>query len=62
MFSIRTLSLSATGLALLLSSSLLLADPGNGKGNQNNGHSGKNNSISHAGILVPWSRLPFSSA
>ena len=44
MFSIRTLSLSATGLALLLSSSLLLADPGNGKGNQNNGHSGKNNS------------------
>jgi Ni/Co efflux regulator RcnB len=44
MFSIRTLSLSATGLALLLSSSLLLADPGNGKGNQDNGHSGKNNS------------------
>jgi hypothetical protein len=44
MFSIRTLSLSATGLALILSSSLLLADPGNGKGNQNNGHSGKNNS------------------
>lgn len=50
MLSIRTLSLSATGLALLLSSSLLLADPGNGKGkgNQDNGHNSSQNSNAKA--------------
>jgi Ni/Co efflux regulator RcnB len=41
MLSNRTCLLGTTGLALLLSSSLLLADPGNGKGNQGNGHSAK---------------------
>ncbi len=43
MFSMRTGLLGTSGLALLLSSSLLLADPGNGKGNQGNGHSDKSN-------------------
>jgi Ni/Co efflux regulator RcnB len=50
MFSIRPLLLGSTGLALLLSSSLLLADPGNGKGkgNQGNGHSSKDSSSQNA--------------
>jgi Ni/Co efflux regulator RcnB len=48
MFSIRTGLLGTSGLALLLSSSLLLADPGNGKGNQGNGHNNKGNSSQNA--------------
>lgn len=38
----RPLLLGVASLTLLLSSSLLQADPGNGKGNQNNAHSSKN--------------------
>lgn len=38
---IRPIQLGATCLAALLSSSLLLADPGNSKNNQGNGQNGK---------------------
>jgi Ni/Co efflux regulator RcnB len=48
MFSIRTGLLGTSGLALLLSSSLLLADPGNSKSNKGNDHSGKGNSSQNA--------------